>query len=92
MNRNPKDVLKTRLAAGEISIDEYRQLVAEICDDTIDEGNSHRSNSSDGLDAEALIIEFEDLRLFERVIIYKNIVHPISDVTSVRGWPITAVL
>jgi len=85
MSANPKDVLKARLAAGEISIDEYRELLAEICDEVMDEGRNHIHNQSDALSTGKLITEFEDLRLFENAIIHKNIAHPLSDITSVRG-------
>ena len=85
MSTNPKDVLKARLAAGEVSIDEYRELLAVVCDEVADEGKKYVSGQSDTPSTGALITEFEDLRLFEKAIIYKNVVHPLSEVSSVRG-------
>lgn len=85
MNTDPMGVLKTRLAAGEISIEEYRQLLAEISDQTTDKPRPAAPGASEVMQTGGLIFEFEDLRLFENVIIYKNSSYPIHDVTSVRG-------
>lgn len=55
MNANPKDVLKARLAAEDISIIDYRQLLAAISDQVTDEGKIHSSSSADRLHTGALI-------------------------------------
>jgi hypothetical protein len=86
MTQTPKDMLKSRLATGAISIEEYRQLLAEISDESdslIKERNSNQNGS--GLDAGILLGEFEDLKLFENCIAYKGCEYALSDVTSVRG-------
>ena len=84
MTTSPTDILKTRLAAGEISLEEYRQLLAEIRDGTAN-ADRHDSHSPHEIRTGALVLEFEDLRLFENAITYRNITHPLSDVTSIRG-------
>ena len=85
MNKSPQDILKTRLAAGEISLDEYRQLLAEIGKECVEDKSPRDSSPSNELKTGALFFEFEDLRLFENAIVYRNVAHPLSDVTSVRG-------
>jgi len=119
MNKNNKDILNDRLASGEISLDEYRQILAEIdksssgnkkfsrnfegfmtgcfsnyqkVRDKIDEKVSgakkvyHDYSAYDHSTTGDFVFEFEDLLLFENVIVHENITRPISDITSVRGW------
>ncbi|RME56435.1 hypothetical protein D6779_10625, partial [Candidatus Parcubacteria bacterium] len=71
--------------AGEISFDEYRQLLVEICGEPSEDNSPHNSSSSCGFIKGALIYEFENLQLFENAIVFRNITYPLSDVTSVRG-------
>lgn len=84
MTRSPTDILKARLAAGDISVDEYRQLLAEVREGTA-QNDRGKSRSPDEMPTGALVLEFEDLRLFENVIEYRNVTRPLTDVTSVRG-------
>ena len=77
--------MKARLAAGQISIDECRQLLTEISEETTNKSNVTHTNLCEELHTGQLIAEFEDLRLFEHVIIYKNTAHLISDIKSVGG-------
>lgn len=79
---SPIETLKKRLASGEISIEQYRCILAEISGQTCYEQSIDPSLKDH---AGALILEFEDLKVCEHSIVYKNTVHPLSDVTSVRG-------
>jgi hypothetical protein len=79
---SPIKILKNRLASGEISIEQYRCILAEISGQTCYE---HSIDSSLKDHAGALVLEFEDLKVYEHSIVYKNTAHPLSDVTSVRG-------
>lgn len=86
MSQASKDILKTRLASGEISIEEYRQLLATLSDESeprIKERNSDQGGS--GLQEGRPLAEFEDLKIFENCVFYKNRKHALPDVTSVRG-------
>lgn len=85
MTKSPTDILKARLAIGDISLEEYRQLLAEIRDEPSDGKSFNDAGSPGKLQTGAVVLEFEDLRLFENAIMYRNVTHPLSDVTSVRG-------
>lgn len=51
MDQTPKDMLKSRLAAGQISVEEYRQLLAEIFDESEPMPKEPNSNlNGSGLD------------------------------------------
>ncbi|MGE0469586.1 MAG: hypothetical protein AB7L09_12480 [Nitrospira sp.] len=79
---SPIEILKKRLASGELSIEQYRCLLAEISGQTPHEQSiDPRAKDRTG----ALILEFEDLKICKNAIVYRNAVHPLSDVTSVRG-------
>ena len=78
MSEAAKNILKTRLASGEISIEEYRQLLAALSG----ESEPHiKERSSDQGDIGLL----EERPLVETCVFYKGCKHAISDVTSVRG-------
>jgi hypothetical protein len=85
MNTSPNDVLKARLAAGEITIEEYRKVQAALSEPQGDIDEGQTSRCSETVHTGALIVEFEDLKVFQEAISYNNISHPISEVTSVRG-------
>lgn len=92
MTKSPTDILKARLAIGDISLEEYRQLLAEIRDEPSDGKSFNDAGSPGKLQTGAVVLEFEDLCLFENAIMYRNVTHPLSDVTSVRGGAISAIV
>ena len=79
---SPIEILKKRLASGELSIEQYRCLLVEISGQT-SHGQSIDSGAKDHTGA--LIFEFEDVKVCEHAIVYKDAVHSLSDVISVRG-------
>jgi hypothetical protein len=74
-------VLKARLAAGEISIAEYRELLAEVRAQSPDQ----RHLDAPPFETGRLLREFEQFRLFEHGIEINQQFHPLSQVVSVRG-------
>ena len=86
MSEAAKNILKTRLASGEISIEEYRQLLAALSGESEPHIKERSSDQGDiGLLEERPLAEFEDLKVFETCVFYKGCKHALSDVTSVRG-------
>ncbi|RQP21867.1 hypothetical protein [Piscinibacter terrae] len=75
------NVLKARLAAGEISIAEYRSLLAEIGEDR----SSPPSTEAPQYETGTLLGEFEQFRLFEYGVQVGQQFHPMSQVVSVKG-------
>jgi hypothetical protein len=85
----PNEILKARLAAGEISIDEYREILAEISTNVPKSAEEQERPTPVEAKIGGLIFEFEHLRLFENAIIHENVVRYITDVTSVDGGQYT---
>lgn len=86
MSQAAKNILKTRLASGQISIEEYRQLWATLSDES--EPQTRECNSDQRgreLQEGRLLAEFEDLKVFQNCVSYKEWRHALRDVTSVRG-------
>ena len=80
--RNPVTTLKTRLAAGEISADEYRELLGMLRDD---EPSDRGSVANPLTQREKLLIEVDSIRLYENSIVIEGQIWPITDVVSVSG-------
>ena len=80
--RDPESILKTRLASGEIDADEYRALLALLRED-----NPSNRDLAVGLSAPSgrMLVEVDDIHLYEVSIAIAGQVFPITDVTSVSG-------
>ena len=80
--RDPVSILKTRLASGEIDADEYRQLLELLRDSGPTKAevvpNPPVSNGK-------LLIEVDNIRLFEKMIVIDGHATPITEVVSVSG-------
>lgn len=78
---DPIDTLKGRLAAGELSVDEYHTLFA-----IIQEGDANSTlATSDDLTKGKLLAEVDNVRLFEHSIVADGVASPLADVVSVSG-------
>lgn len=80
-DKDALEILKTRLAAGEISIAEYRELAAIVGA----KGPSEPLPSSLPSPRGKLLAQIDDLQLHETGICVKGKWHPLADVTSVSG-------
>jgi hypothetical protein len=82
---NSKSILKERLAKGDISVDEYRNLLSIIYEDNAEESKSELIDQPNQLKTNRLIYEFEDIQIFEDKIIFKNKEFSIKDIVTVFG-------
>lgn len=80
--RHPLSILKTRLASGEIDADEYRQLLGLLIDAEPAKANVVTNTS---LSSERVLIEVDNIRLYEKCIVIEGQLIPITEVVSVSG-------
>ncbi len=80
--RDPVTILKARLASGEIDADEYRQLL-ELLQDA--EPSKAEMGSNPRVPHGRLLVEVDNIQLFERTIVIEGEVTPITEVVSVSG-------
>ncbi len=82
MSEDPELVLKRRLAEGAISIDQYRELIAEIRPSV---PNATKAFGTSTAPLGRKLAECDDLVVYETGLVFRGRQHPVDSVTSVRG-------
>lgn len=82
-DRDPESVLKMRLAAGEIDVEKYRELLGILRDRQSAEGSTHASPSS-SLNGK-MLVQADNILLYENSIVVEGQTLPIAEIVSVSG-------
>ena len=85
MDDNLIDILKKRLAVGEISIDEYRQLMSEVCNSSFESKAQENPDLSGSLDTGSFIDGIDNFQLYKNVIVYQDKTYKLTNVSRVYG-------
>jgi len=72
---SPIEILKKRLAAGEVTLVQYKAIEKELCAKTSDTDNSNK-----------VIFSFEELQIFETFLLYEGKRYALDSITRVFGW------
>lgn len=86
MPTSPANILRTRLASGEISIDQYRLLLAEIHLTANEEPPGAPASDNGTSDTGRILLSTGNTTLYEHVIVHEHVTYQTADITSVGGW------
>jgi hypothetical protein len=85
MSLSPIEILQARLASGEITIAQYRELRAELQPSNPAELANPKQSAKPDLSTGRLLLKVDEICIYENAISTPEQIKPISDVTSVSG-------